>query len=86
MFDSFRYDKRNFGRGGQCTGLKSGNQCSTPRGSTFGSLAQSAEHETFNFGVDGSNPSRITNIDVVQLVECGVWDAVVAGSSPDIYT
>ena len=86
MFDSFRGDKRNFGRGGQCAGLKSGNQCSTPRVSTFGSLAQSAEHETFNFGVDGSNPSRITNIDVVQLVECGVWDAVVAGSSPVIYT
>ena len=54
--------------------------------STFGSLAQLAEHETFNFGVDGSNPSRITNIDVVQSVERGIWDAEVAGSSPVIYT
>ena len=52
----------------------------------FVPIAQLAEHETFNFGVDGSNPSRITNIDVVQSVECGIWDAGVAGSSPVIYT
>ena len=64
-------------------GLEGSNPSASAR---FGSLAQLAEHETFNFGVDGSNPSRITNIDVVQSVERGIWDAGVAGSSPVIYT
>ena len=49
-------------------------------------LSRFLEHLTFNQGVIGSSPIRITNIDVVQLVECGIWDAVVAGSSPVIYT
>ena len=48
------------------------------------SLAQSVEHNTFNVGVLGSSPKRITKItaSLAQLVEHDTLNVGVQGSSP----
>ena len=38
-------------------------------------VAQSVEHNTFNVGVLGSNPSGITNINKIQWVSAAVGEA-----------
>ena len=53
----------------------------------FEPLAQLAEHRTFNPGVPGSSPGRLTTIileaSVAQLVEQRTRNAQVSGPNPD---
>ena len=47
-------------------------------------FSSAVEHHSHKMIVTGSNPVADTNQHrvVIQLVECYIWDVVVAGSSP----
>lgn len=59
---------------------------SIPEDKSIAFITQQVEYYTFNVGVMSSNLIECTNRDLVQLVECLVWDQVVVCSSHTIST